>query len=288
MEKFDFHSHTTFSHGKHSPEAMVAAAKAAGITILGLAEHLPRLDNFRYSSEKDLKNPRGFETWGDYLRKVDKLRRRSRKQEMKVLLGCEVDWMGEDNKDYCAEKIKEGGFDYTIGSVHFLSGRKNGNKDKKIGFDSKEDWEEVLREFGWDVEEIYRAYFAEYALMVQSSLFNIAGHFDLIKIFKVEYPLRNGDMLLLAKPALDALQKSKMVMEINSAGFEKGLGEFYPSEEILREAYKRGIPITFGSDAHSTERVGEGFGEAVKLAKKVGYTEMVVFGEKGERRNVKI
>jgi len=286
VEFIDLHIHSEFSHGKNSLEEMIEAAIAKGFTTIGISEHLPRLDNFRYSSEKDLKNPRGFERWEEYLSEVKRLHEKYRNQGIKILLGCEVDWMGEENKNYCAEKIKEGDFDYTIGSVHFLTGEKTG---KKIGFDYEADWGGVLCEFHCDVVKIYEAYFAEYVKMVESGLFDIAGHLDLIKIFREISPLPDGvDILKLADKALIAVKKAGMVMEINTAGFAKGLGEFYPSEDILRKACEMGIPITFGSDAHSVERVGEGFTQAMDLARSVGYTEITVFREGGKRESVKI
>lgn len=284
-EFIDLHMHSEFSHGKNSLEEMIEAAIAKGFTTIGISEHLPRLDNFRYSSEVG-KPIRGLEKWEEYLSEVKRLREKYRNQGIKILLGCEVDWMGDDNKNYCAEKIQEGGFDYTIGSVHFLTGEKTG---KKVGFDYEADWGDVLCEFHCDVVKIYEAYFAEYVKMAESGLFDIAGHLDLIKIFREISPLPEGvDILKLAQPALEAVKKAGMVMEISSAGFAKGLGEFYPSEAILRKACEMGISVTFGSDAHSVERVGDKFEEAIQFAKSVGYTEVIVFREGGRRESVKI
>jgi histidinol-phosphatase (PHP family) len=279
MKKFDFHTHTTYSHGDDSPEKMIATAQKEGIATLGISEHLPRLTNFRYSGENG--KIRGLSTWGEYLMKMRKLRDDSRNQQTKVLLGCEVDWVGETHVSYYQEQLREGEFDYTIGSVHFIG---------EIGFDYEADWEKLVEKFGKDnIIGVYEAYFAEYVKMVESGLFDIAGHLDLIKIFRDKNPLPAGvDILKLADKALIALKKAGMVMEINTAGFAKGLGEFYPSEDILRKACEMGIPITFGSDAHSVKRVGDKFEEAMDLAKKVGYTEITVFREGGKRESVKI
>jgi histidinol-phosphatase (PHP family) len=285
MEKFDFHTHTTFSHGKNSPEEMLAAAQAAGITTLGISEHLPRLEGFRYLAEEG-KEIRGLLTWQEYIERMQKLRAESRDKETKVLLGCEVDWMGKENLNYYKVATPKDVFDYTIGSVHFLTGKKTG---KEIGFDSAADWEMIVSEFGLGIEEIYKAYFAEYTAMANSGLFDIAGHFDLIKIFRDKDALPAGvNILKLAQPALAAVKKAGMVMEISSAGFAKNLGEFYPSEDILRKACEMGIPVTFGSDAHSAERVGDKFDEAVDLARRIGYKEMIVFREGGKRESVRI
>ncbi len=73
-----------------------------------------------------------------------------------------------------------------------------------------------------------------------------------------------------------------MVLEINSAGLRKPIGELYPSRVLLEEAFTLDIPITFGSDAHSVDQVGFGYEEAVTMAKTVGYKKAVTF-KKRER-----
>jgi histidinol-phosphatase (PHP family) len=64
---------------------------------------------------------------------------------------------------------------------------------------------------------------------------------------------------------------------VNTAGLRKECKEIYPSREILKLAFQKGVPITFGSDAHAPEEVGMNFREAVELARSVGYTECLRF-----------
>jgi len=45
----------------------------------------------------------------------------------------------------------------------------------------------------------------------------------------------------------------------------------------LRLVRERGIPILFGSDAHAPSEVGDGFAEAVSLAREAGYDSYVRF-----------
>ena len=52
--------------------------------------------------------------------------------------GCEIDWLGEENIEWAENLIREGDFDFTIGSVHFL---------EKWGFDYCEDWEKGFKKF---------------------------------------------------------------------------------------------------------------------------------------------
>ncbi len=274
---FDFHSHTRQQDGENSVREMVEAALAKGLKIYGISEHSPRLPQFRYVD--DLPNEvRGLAGWEDFLEEVESLKKEF-EGKIELLKGCEVDWLGEENIPWAKKLITEGDFDYTIGSVHFLG---------KWGFDYKKDWEAGFSNFE-NIEEIYQKYFLEYSKMVRSNLFDIAGHLDLIKKFNDKYPLPESSKILeLAKLALDALENSKMVLEISSAGLRKPCRDWYPSEELLKEAFKRGIPITLNSDAHSTERIAEKFEETKEFAKSVGYKKVVVFHQGGKRESIKI
>ena len=84
----------------------------------------------------------------------------------------------------------------------------------------------------------------------------------------------------IAKDTLLAIKNSNMVLEINTAGYRKPIGEPYPSYELIKEAYKLGIPITFGSDAHEPTQVGLFSDEIVKMAKEIGYKECAYFKQK--------
>ncbi len=274
---FDFHSHTGQQDGENSAREMVEAAVAKGLKIYGISEHSPRLPQFRYADDPP-NEVRGLAGWEDFLEEVENLKKEF-KDRVELLKGCEVDWLGEENIEWARELIRKGSFDYAIGSVHFLG---------EWGFDYEKDWEAGFSNFK-SVEEIYQKYFLEYSKMVRSNLFDIAGHLDLIKKFNDQYPLpENSKILELAKPALDALEDSKMVLEISSAGLRKPCTEWYPSEILLREAFKRGVPTTLNSDAHSADQIAEKFEEAREFAKSVGYEKVIVFHAKGEKEFMEI
>ncbi|MBU1089413.1 histidinol-phosphatase [Patescibacteria group bacterium] len=274
---FDFHSHTRQQDGENSAREMVEAAIAKGLKIYGISEHSPRLPTFRYHDDPP-NEVRGARGWDEFLAEIEKLQKEFARK-IEVLKGCEIDWLGEENIPWTKDLIQKGNFDYTIGSVHFLG---------KWGFDYEKDWKMGFSNFK-NVGEIYQKYFLEYSKMVSSNLFDIAGHLDLIKKFNDEYPLpKNSKILELAKPALDALADSKMILEISSAGLRKPCRDWYPSEELLAAAFERKIPITLNSDAHSTDRIAENFEAAKELAKKVGYEKAVVFHAKREREFVEI
>jgi histidinol-phosphatase (PHP family) len=79
---------------------------------------------------------------------------------------------------------------------------------------------------------------------------------------------------------LEAVRASGGAIELNTAGLRKECREIYPSEKILRLARDRGVPITFGSDAHAPEEVGMNFTEALQLARTAGYAERCAFNQR--------
>ena len=48
-------------------------------------------------------------------------------------------------------------------------------------------------------------------------------------------------------------------------------------------SFELGINITFGSDAHSVEQVGFKYGEAISLAKQIGYQNCISFENRDKK-----
>ena len=66
---------------------------------------------------------------------------------------------------------------------------------------------------------------------------------------------------------LDQIRARGFELDFNTAGLYKSLcNEFYPGETIAAEAARRGIPLVYGSDAHSVEQVGRAYEAYVKRA----------------------
>ena len=77
----------------------------------------------------------------------------------------------------------------------------------------------------------------------------------------------------IVQPALDRIAAAGMGIELNMSGLIRPCQEIYPSPLILNLARERGIPISFGSDAHGPQEVGRYFEKALKVAKDAGYTQ---------------
>ena len=248
--RIDLHNHTSrCNHAEGTIDEYIERAIELGIDIYGFSEHAPMDFDPGYRLSFDEMD--AYRT--DILNAKEKYA-----GHIEILLGYEVDWL----PGHMDERVLQAEADYLIGSVHFID---------KWSFDNPEflsGWKER------NIDEIWQAYFEATEAMAKSGLFDIAGHFDLIKVFKY---LPNKDIRLLAGDALKAIKRSNMVLEVNSAGLRKPVAEIYPSRELLGEAFALGIPITFGSDAHSVDQVGFGYEEAVALARDTGYRKAVTF-----------
>jgi len=248
--RIDLHNHTTrCNHAEGTVDEYIQRAIELGIDIYGFSEHAPM--DFDEKYRLPFCDMQAYTN--DILTAKEKY-----KKEIHILLGYEVDWL----QGHMDERVLGADVDYLIGSVHFID---------KWGFDNPE--------FigGWkskDIDEIWQAYFEATEAMAKSGKFDIVGHLDLIKVFKF---MPKQDVRVLAKNVLRAIKNSNMVMEINTAGLRKPIGEMYPSRTLLEEAYDLAIPITFSSDAHAVEQIGAGYDLAIALAKDIGYTQAVSF-----------
>ena len=246
----DLHNHTSLcNHAEGSIQEYIERAIQNKTKYFGFSDHAPM--------EFDPKYRMDFSQMKQYEKDVLDAKE-FYKDKIEILLGYEVDYLD----GYMDKRVLDADVDYLIGSVHFID---------KWGFDNPEfigKYEEM------DIDEIWQKYFDSIENMAKSKLFDIVGHIDLIKVFKY---LPNRSIAQIAKDALVAIKESNMVVELNAAGFRKPIGEAYPSQELLDEIYKLGIPITFASDAHTPDQVGFSSDKIVKMAKDAGYTKCAVF-----------
>ncbi len=251
--RIDLHNHTTrCNHAKGSMESYIERAIELGIDIYGFSEHAPMKFDEYYRLP--------FSEISIYENDVKKLQERYN-NDIKILLGYEVDYM----PNYIEERVVNAEVDYLIGSVHFLD---------KWGFDNPEFIDEYSKH---NIDTIWQNYFDQIEAMAKSGKFDIVGHLDLIKIFNF---IPKKDIRTIATPALKAIKKSNMVLELNSAGLRKPCREIYPSSPLLKLAYELDIPITFSSDAHAIGQVGFKYDETKKLAQSIGYTKAVTFEQR--------
>ena len=101
----DFHLHSLFSDGKNSPEEVVLAAIGKGMTAIGFSDHSWTPFDESYCMKR--------ERISDYMLEIARLKRKYRGR-IKIFCGIEQDYFAG---------LPAGGFDYVIGSVHYVKVR---------------------------------------------------------------------------------------------------------------------------------------------------------------------
>jgi histidinol-phosphatase (PHP family) len=177
----------------------------------------------------------------------------------------EIDYL-PGGEDWIKELAAAHRWDYLIGSVHYIS--------RSWAVDNPA---EVSNWKGRDPMEVWGAYFERLTKAAGSGLFDIIGHADLPKKFGI-YPKESCAPMF--ERFLDAASKSRVAIELNTAGLRKECKEIYPGLPLLQMAAQRKIPITFGSDAHAVQEVGLNFAEAMQLARAAGCRDYCRFEQR--------
>lgn len=263
----DLHSHTVVSHGKDTPEAMLRAAEEAGLEYFGISEHsvLPRPYVCRLYRQDMPERMPALLDWMEQQRRAT--------ARPRLLMGMELDWT-PDCPEYMRRLVASRPFDYIIGSVHHLDGR--------FSVGSAANWPCSEN----DADARFSRYYALMADMAASGSVHIASHPDFIKLhchaqFRrwITQP-RNLDK---ARPALLAMKRHGVLMEVSSAGLRQPFAEAYPCPEIMALAADIGVEISFGSDAHAAADVAGNFAALAAYARGFGHTQSVLF-VRGEKR----
>ena len=226
----------------------VNRAVETGLDEIRLLEHCYRFEEFvpmydsvcAYSDYVDawFHRQAGVLKLADYLELIRQIR--EVQFPVKVKFGLEICYFKEF-ESLIANLTKDKGFDFLLGSVHFVD---------NFAFDHKpEHWT------GLDVDKLYRRYFEDSVSLAESRLFDGIGHPDTLKLFghKPSFPLTES-YERLAK----ALAKSNMYADQNSGAERRcpDTASLGMEQELLRILKKNHVKIITSSDAHCPEDVG--------------------------------
>lgn len=253
----DYHLHTVrCCHATGTLDQYLAEAEKKKLAEIGFADHFPlALLDFSPRNQVTM-NPGELD---EYMEQVHALKKSS--GPVKVKVGIEVDYL-PGTEERVAELLGQWNFDYVIGSIHFLG-----------------DWDFTHPVYADDYKNkdmaaLYRRYYTLVNRVCECRLFDIIGHIDVVKKFGYR-PQEDLEEIRLETARL--LHKTGTCLELNTAGRDAPVGEFYPDRQFLAMCRSEGVEVTLGSDAHAPDQVGRYFPEAIELLKKVGYQELTVF-----------
>jgi histidinol-phosphatase (PHP family) len=254
----DYHMHTPLCrHAVGEPTEYAAQAGRLGLEEIGFSDHSPMARD-------------DFDDWRMRLDQLDeyveKVRHAQRDHPtLTIRLALEVDYL-PGHEDWIRDLAARHEWDYFIGSVHYVTDTWDLDNPTRLS-----EWRRR------DPDEVWSQYIGRLTMAAESGLFDIIGHADLCKKFCF-YP--KEDCLPLFDRFLDAARQGGTAIELNTAGLRKDCREIYPSAAILRLARLKGVPITFGSDAHAPQEVGLDLAQAVRLARSSGFTHYCRFSRR--------
>lgn len=265
MELVDCHTHTSYSDGSSTLFENARTACERGVTTLCCTDHLTlpyELDPICEVSvpESDLASLA-----------TDIAAVREAFPDLELVYGFECDYYPGCEPNIARWK---GDATFLLGSVHMVDGR----------------WIDDLRDLSfWDelgTDAMWVRYFEVWCeACCSTARFDSMAHPDLVKLLG-RFPSFELDRLY--DQAALAAREAGVRVEINTAGLLKPVGQMYPSDALLERFCKAGVPLTVGSDAHLSTRVGAGIDEALHLARSVGYRTVDVPTAKGGWRTLEL
>ncbi|KAJ2557767.1 hypothetical protein EV175_001146 [Coemansia sp. RSA 1933] len=250
---FTFHTHSgQFCRHAHGQlEDVVETAIAKGMVVLGLSEHVPRsCTEDLYPEEADMTPADLCRVFGAYVVEARRLRAKYRDQ-ITILVGAETELISETATPQELQALrKQYDLDYYVGSVHHIDGMP-------LDFD-EEGYNQIVAHFNGDRGAMFRRYFDQQLVLLQTVRPEIVGHMDLVRIFhppNTEDPLARADIRALASRNIDYAIAYGAVFEINARAWKKNLRDAYPHRDLLQEIVAKGGRLTIADDSHGAKDV---------------------------------
>jgi histidinol-phosphatase (PHP family) len=252
----DMHTHSQSSHDSKARVLDVATSCIErGVCAFAVTDHcdIGYCDSINIASILDTSLNETLEVARKFSDKVE------------VLAGVEI---GEAiwNPSYATELLKGYSYDVVIGSVHAVRYKSYTQPYSTIDF-TKMATEEL--------EQYIDKYFDDLLEIVQSADCDVVAHLTCpLRYINGKYGLgvelsKNREKIL---KILDCIIEKSLSLELNTSGLGTIHNTLMPERWILEEYKKRGgYLITIGSDAHTPEKVANGFEEAIKILKECGF-----------------
>ncbi len=260
----NLHTHTVYCDGADTPEEIVVEAINKGFSSIGFSGH-----SYMYFSDYGNISVENTELCRN---EVEKLKAKY-SDKLEIFNGLEVDIFS---------KIDLCGYDYLIGSVHYLE------KDNEIfAMDRNAEDVKTLIETRFDGNgmEYAKKYYKTLAKLPDYGKFDIIGHFDLltkhsdnVKFFDEE----SKEYRYAAVEAAECLAGKIPFFEVNTGAIARGYRKTpYPSEFLLRELKRLGFGVVISSDCHDRKKLDCGYKDAEELLIRCGFKEYYILTQSG-------
>jgi histidinol-phosphatase (PHP family) len=252
----DLHTHHyRCGHAQGYLEDYIRKVVDLKLKIIGLSDHAPL-----FAAELDEAAPGAHmrkSAFSDYIAEANHLKEKYADQ-VEVLVGVEADFIPGTEAVY-ARALAAHRLDYILGSVHY--------------FDGYHVYDPARWRPNPDVNEVYRQYFKRVQGAAASGLFDVLAYIDAVKGLGHKPTEDLGDIV---DETVQVIKDCDMAVEINTSGIRK-VEEAFPSPHFTQKLHQAGVPLTYGSDAHSVNEVGHGWEHVRMMLEDLGVKELVVF-----------
>ena len=263
-------------HARGTLRGVLDAAVEIGLRTYGLTEHAPRYEQHHiYDSERAKgytleRLQLEFERYAEESRRLQPLF----EGRLSVLRGFEAEVVPSDRYAELMQGLRSRyAFDYMVGSVHHVGG---------VSIDESARQFRAAVDACGGLEPFAVRYYETVRRMIEDLRPEVVGHFDLLKLHApAGSDLASPPVRLAAEEALAAARDGGCILDLNTAGWRKGLGEPYPGPWIVRAAAAAGIPFCFGDDSHEPSQVGYGIERARQYLLSNGVSSVTVLESKG-------
>lgn len=215
---------------------MCGAAEDAGLDAIGFADHCNVSPRER---QQRAKKALGFNLDVTYERRREGIEMMRERFDVTIYDAVEMDFDSRDIEQIAAF-LEEASFDYAIGSVHHLEGM---NVHVEPYFARKSEAER---------EALVDRFYSEAVALIESELFDIAAHVDLVERNPALRGYSTDDHY---HAVAEALADSRTRLELNAGRALADYGEFHPGPAFLEVLENYDIEFVLGSDGHSPQEV---------------------------------
>jgi histidinol-phosphatase (PHP family) len=244
------HSSEGSTHGSSTLAEILDAAIERGMVTYGVSNHVPTSEpRFLYDDELaaglDLDGRMAqFERYAQLSAEAVE----AYAGRLEVLRGFEAEVVPSTSYVADMQGLRERyGFEYVVGSVHWV--------DERPIDVSQELFDEAVGRIG-GLEAFLVRYYRHVAEMIEGLRPEVVGHFDLPRLFSEGDPAHDAQIVRAAgEQALALVAEQGGLLELNTAGFRKGLRGAYPAPWVIERAVELGVAVTFSDDSHHVDHV---------------------------------
>lgn len=263
----NYHMHSRYCDGQGEIEDYVRRAIALGFTSIGVSSHAPVPFANNYAIRPDL--------LATYCADVRRLQAAYAGQ-IEIALGSELDVI-PGLQDHFAATLGSQGFDYFIGSVHFIGNDPTTGAPFEFDAGPERFLQGLNGWYGGNFRQMAEDFYAlERQVPGFFSGIAIVGHMDRIKRYNADFHYFTEDEPWYREAVEATLQvyvRAEIIVELNTAGWRQRAADAYPSQWIVDRCHELGIRMTINTDAHQPTLLDADHARGIARLHTAGYGE---------------